>query len=162
MGFSKKHMNRMQEILRYQGKKITVAESCTGGLIASKITAISGSSDVFDGSIVSYSNLIKEKELGVNEQVLKSFGAVSKQVVSQMLDGVIQKFDADYAIAVSGIAGPGGGSEQKPVGTVVIGIASKNDQKLIKQYKFDGDRITVQKKATKKALKKLYKLIKST
>ena len=121
--FSKKDMIKLQNLLRKSKKTITTAESCTGGLVASLITKISGSSDIFNGSIVTYSNSIKNKELGVLNESLDKFGAVSKQVVSEMLDGVLKKFEADFAIAISGVAGPNGGTKNKPVGTIVIGIA---------------------------------------
>ena len=121
--FSKKDMIKLQNLLRKSKKTITTAESCTGGLVASMITKISGSSDIFNGSIVTYSNSIKNKELDVLNESLDKFGAVSKQVVSEMLDGVLRKFEADFAIAISGIAGPNGGTKNKPVGTIVIGIA---------------------------------------
>lgn len=123
--FSKKDMIKLQNLLRKSKKTITTAESCTGGLVASIITKISGSSDIFNGSIVTYSNSIKNKELGVLNESLDKFGAVSKQVVSEMLDGVLKKFEADFAIAISGIAGPNGGTKNKPVGTIVIGIADR-------------------------------------
>ncbi|HAC71020.1 MAG TPA: CinA family protein, partial [Arcobacter skirrowii] len=121
--FSKKDMITLQNLLRENHLTITAAESCTGGLVASMITKISGSSDVFNGSIVTYSNKIKNQELGVLKSTLKDFGAVSKEVVSEMLKGVIKKFDASYGIAISGVAGPNGGTKNKPVGMVVIGIS---------------------------------------
>ena len=113
--FSKKDMIKLQNLLRKSKKTITTAESCTGGLVASLITKISGSSDIFNGSIVTYSNSIKNKELGVLNESLDKFGAVSKQVVSEMLDGVLKKFEADFAIAISGVAGPNGGTKNKLV-----------------------------------------------
>src|SRR5574344_2224899 len=121
--FSKKNMIKLQKLLRKSKKTITTAESCTGGLVASMITKISGSSDIFNGSIVTYSNKIKNQELNVRNETLERFGAVSIEVVNEMLDGAISKFEADFAIAISGIAGPSGGNEKKPVGTVVIGIS---------------------------------------
>ncbi|MFY9083220.1 CinA family protein, partial [Aliarcobacter butzleri] len=104
--FNKKDMIELQDILRNNKKTITTAESCTGGLVASMITKVSGSSDIFNGSIVSYSNKIKNQELNVNNETLEKFGAVSTEVVNEMLDGAIKKFEADFAIAISGIAGP--------------------------------------------------------
>ncbi len=159
--FSQKDMIELQELLRKNEKSITSAESCTGGLIAHLITNISGSSDIFKGSIVSYANEIKEKELKVKNKTLKKYGAVSKKVVSQMLKGVLPKFKADFAIAVSGIAGPSGGSEKKPVGTVIIGISDKNNQ-VIKKYFFKGNRKDIQIQASKTALKEISKFIKKT
>ena len=123
--FNDNDMINLQNLLRKHNKTITCAESCTGGLVASLITRISGSSDIFNGSIVTYSNKIKNQELNVKNETLEKFGAVSTEVVNEMLDGVIKKFDANFAIAISGIAGPNGGTKSKPVGTVVIGISDE-------------------------------------
>jgi nicotinamide-nucleotide amidase len=142
----------MQNILRGKNYTLTCAESCTGGLIASKITEISGSSDIFKGSIVTYSNDIKEQELKVSKEIMIKHGVVSIEVVSQMLDGVLDKFDSTYAIAVSGVAGPNGGTQNKPVGTVVIGIKNIFGYLEVKQYKFEGDRKKIQILAMKTAL----------
>ena len=106
------------QLLRERGKTLTTAESCTGGLIASMLTRIPGSSDAFHAGFVTYANDIKHKVLGVNETTLLEHGAVSEEVVADMARGAMQRAGADYAIAVSGIAGPGGGSADKPVGTV--------------------------------------------
>lgn len=108
------------ESLSERGEQIALAESCTGGLIASMITSVPGSSAVFEAGIVSYSNAIKQSQLGVSEQTLTQFGAVSEQCVMEMAAGVMALSNADYAVAVSGIAGPDGGTEEKPVGTVWI------------------------------------------
>lgn len=160
--FTKKDMLKLQDILRKSNKTITVAESCTGGLIASMITKISGSSDIFNGSIVSYSNNIKNRELNVKNKTLESFGAVSVEVVDEMLSGVIEKFNADFAIAISGIAGPTGATKNKPVGTVVIGVCNNSNKRKIDIYHFDGNREEVQINASKTALKKILKFIKKT
>ncbi|MBI9036946.1 MAG: competence/damage-inducible protein A [Bacteroidales bacterium] len=109
------------------GKSLSTAESCTGGAIAKMITSISGSSNYYMGSVVAYSNDIKEKILGVKHQTLIDNGAVSEDVVKEMAIGVKNKFNTDFAIATSGIAGPGGAVEGKPVGTTWIAIASPND-----------------------------------
>ena len=110
-------------------KKITFAESCTGGLIASNLTKIPGSSSCFEGSVVTYANRIKNEWLGVEDITLEKYGAVSEQTVKEMLLGAIQISKADYAIAVSGIAGPDGGTPNKPVGTVHIGVCDKKKLK---------------------------------
>lgn len=119
--------------------KVSFAESCTAGLIASKIGEIPGASDVFDGSLVSYSNSIKNIWLGVEGEILNEFGAVSKECVSKMLEGTLKMSNADFALAVSGIAGPTGGSQQKPVGTVFIG-ARDNDREIVREFRIKGDR----------------------
>ncbi len=111
-------------LLREKGKTLSTAESCTGGNIAQLITSIAGSSDYFKGSIVAYSNEIKENFLDVPHQTLIDHGAVSEPTVLAMAEGIKQRFDTDYAIAVSGIAGPGGGTDEKPVGTTWIAIAT--------------------------------------
>lgn len=160
--FNKKDMIELQDILRNNKKTITTAESCTGGLVASMITKISGSSDIFNGSIVSYSNKIKNQELNVNNETLEKFGAVSTEVVNKMLDGAIKKFEADFAIAISGIAGPTGATKNKPVGTVVIGISDANNAKIIDTFYFKGTREEVQIQAAKTSLKKILKFVKKT
>jgi nicotinamide-nucleotide amidase len=154
-----KNMEHLQNILRKNKWTITAAESCTGGLIASQITKISGSSDIFRGSVVTYCNDIKEQELGVKKQTMIENGAVSIETVSEMLDGVLKKFDATYAIAVSGIAGPNGGSVEKPVGTVVIGIANNIGYKSVDRYHFIGNREEVQIQAANRAFELIYKKI---
>ena len=111
-------------LLKKNNKTLSTAESCTGGYISHLITSISGSSDYYSGSIISYSNEIKENILGVSKQSIIEHGAVSKEVVTQMAVGVKNKINTDYSIAVSGIAGPLGGSEEKPVGTIWIAIAT--------------------------------------
>jgi len=160
--FNKEDMIKLQNILRDEKQSITTAESCTGGLIAHMITKIPNSSDIFNGAIVSYSNNIKHQELGVENNILNSFGAVSKEVVSQMLEGVSKKFEAEYAIAVSGIAGPSGGSKDKPVGTVVIGCIGPLGEKIIDIHHFKGSREEVQIQAAKTGLLKILKFIKKT
>ncbi|MDG1945658.1 MAG: CinA family nicotinamide mononucleotide deamidase-related protein [Halioglobus sp.] len=106
------------QLLRQRGASLTTAESCTGGLIASMLTRIPGSSDSFHAGFVTYSNAIKQSVLGVSEKTLSEHGAVSEEVVREMAGGALKRSAADYTIAVSGIAGPGGGTADKPVGTV--------------------------------------------
>ncbi len=114
------------EMLKERGASISTAESCTGGLVGNLITAVPGSSAYFKGGAITYSNEMKSKLLGVKESTLESFGAVSEETVKEMVVGAIRLFDTDYAIAVSGIAGPGGGTAEKPVGTVWIAVGSKD------------------------------------
>jgi len=151
-------MQKLQDILKKNNQTITCAESCTGGLIASMITELSGSSAIFRGSVVTYCNDIKEQELGVKKETMIKYGAVSTQTVDEMLNGVIEKFDADYAIAVSGVAGPTGGTKDKPVGTVVVGVKKRNSPPISKIYHFEGGRKTVQIKASVKAFEKIFEI----
>lgn len=115
-------------MLQQNKKTISTAESCTGGSIASLMTSVAGSSAYFEGSIVSYSNRIKETMLHVKEQTLIAKGAVSEEVVIEMLKGLLDGLETDYGIAVSGIMGPGGGSAEKPVGTVWVAVGNKEKQ----------------------------------
>lgn len=142
------------EKLSHAGKKLSLAESCTGGLIASYITKESGSSAVFDGSLVTYSNRLKSNWLAVDTQTLESFGAVSEKVVLEMSEGVLNVSDADYAIAVSGVAGPDGGSKEKPVGTVFICVRTKEKVK-VEQLHFEGDRNYIQEQSALYAIRML-------
>lgn len=112
------------QLLREKGMTLSTAESCTGGNIAQLITSIAGSSDYYKGSVVAYSNEIKEHILGVPQQLLVAYGAVSEQTVTAMAEGIRALFSTHYAIAVSGIAGPGGGTNEKPVGTTWIAVAT--------------------------------------
>ena len=144
--------------LSENSKKLTIAESCTGGLIASKITSQSGASTVLEGSLITYSNAIKHEWLGVDQEVFDKFGAVSSECVAQMNQGAISISKADFSLAVSGIAGPSGATEYKPVGTVVIGVGIKNGDKIetiTKEFHFEGDRNYVQDQTLYSAVKML-------
>jgi nicotinamide-nucleotide amidase len=107
------------------GRKIAVAESCTGGLVAAALTEIPGSSDILGAAFVTYSNEAKNKLIGVSMELIETFGAVSIAVAWAMAQGALDKSGADVAVAITGVAGPGGGTEKKPVGTVVFGQARK-------------------------------------
>lgn len=109
------------------GRKVAVAESCTGGLVAAALTEIAGSSSVLDRGFVTYSNDAKMEVLGVSEDVIETFGAVSIAVAWSMAQGVLKQSGADTAVAITGVAGPDGGTEQKPVGTVVFACARRDD-----------------------------------
>lgn len=137
---------------------ITTAESCTGGLIAATIVNVSGASGCFNEGYITYANEAKVRLLGVSEESIRSFGVVSDVVVAEMAEGALNKADADIAIAVSGIAGPLGGSPEKPVGTVYIGIClrDKTDKSLTKasyKFYFEGDRSEIRDKTVQEALK---------
>lgn len=113
-------------LLREKGRTLAVAESCTGGNIAHRITLLAGSSDIFNGGVIAYSNKLKINILNVNSVDIETFGAVSRQVVEQMAQGVCLLTNSDFGIATSGISGPGGGTDEKPVGTVWIAVCSRN------------------------------------
>ena len=140
--------------LKLHDKKISFAESCTGGLLSYYFTKNNGASDVFDGSLVTYSNILKENWLAVSHDVLNDYGAVSQEVVTEMSDGVLNVSSADYALSISGIAGDGGGTELKPVGTVYIGVRSKTKHKE-EHLLFQGDRNYVQHQSALYAIKML-------
>ena len=123
------------ERLRSSGLTVGTAESCTGGSIASLLTSVPGSSDYFLGSVVSYANKIKQQVLGVSGSDLETYGAVSRQVVEQMAKGALQVLGCDYSVSTSGVAGPGGGTPEKPVGTVWIAVANK-ETVISKEYRF--------------------------
>jgi len=127
------------DLLRKSEKTVSTAESCTGGAIAARITRIAGSSDYFRGSLVAYSNDVKEQQLEVNPDSIKNYGAVSEQVVKQMAEGAQKKFQTDCSIATSGVAGPGGGTKEKPVGTVWIAVATSKGAKA-KRFQFGNNR----------------------
>lgn len=144
--------------LEANNKKITSVESCTGGLISSMLTKQPGISNVFDGAIISYANKIKESWIGVNVDTLKNYGAVSENCVSEMLSGALTASGADFALATSGIAGPDGGDKSKPVGTVFVGVKSKNQDMSIVRLLLDGNRHYIQTQSAYYAFKLLLQL----
>ncbi len=151
-------VKKVIDILSSRGHSLTFAESCTGGLIVSTFTAVAGVSSILNGAVVSYSNEIKSKWLGVKEETLIKYGAVSKDTVNEMLDGVIKLSNADGAIAVSGIAGPDGGTKEKPIGTVFIGVKYL-DRVIIKRFNFIGSRVEIQREATTTAIELFIKIL---
>lgn len=138
--------------------KIGFAESCTGGLVSSKITDVSGSSSVFWGSVISYSNDVKKKSLNVDGESLKDHGSVSVEVAKEMAYGARRTLGVDIAISTTGIAGPNGGSENKPVGTVCIGISTKNKTEAFR-LEFKGNREILKERFAKAALYKLLEVL---
>jgi nicotinamide-nucleotide amidase len=139
------------ETLKERNESISFAESCTGGRIVAEFTAISGASSVLNGSAVTYSNEIKSQWLGVDEKIFIKHGAVSRECVNAMLKGIVIMAKSQHAIAVSGIAGPTGGTEEKPVGTVYLGVNIKGNIS-VKHHLFKGDRESVQEQATDTAI----------
>ncbi len=137
---------------REAGLRIAVAESCTGGLISGALTAVAGSSDVFERGFVTYSYEAKTENLGVPAALLKSDGAVSEAVAGAMAEGALANSAADIAVAVTGVAGPDGGTEEKPVGLVHIACARKGQETISEQHQFDGDRDAVRMQSVGAAL----------
>ncbi|MGB7567160.1 MAG: CinA family protein [Chitinivibrionales bacterium] len=139
---------------------LAVAESCTGGMLGAAITSIPGSSAYFKGGVIAYSNEIKEKVLGVPVSLLETKGAVSAEVAEAMAEGAIKLCGSSCGIAVSGIAGPDGGSADKPVGLVCIGICLREQVRSF-EFRFTGDREGIRKEATKAGLRKMVERLKA-
>lgn len=145
------HAEKLGNMLRERNFTVSCAESCTGGGIAYAITGVAGSSAWFNQSWVTYSNLAKQQQLGVPSQILEEYGAVSKQTALAMIAGVLAHSEADLAVSVTGIAGPGGGSEDKPVGLVWFGFAINGSQITVAQQ-FTGNRKAIRQQAINFAL----------
>ena len=143
---------QLGQLLKLKEKKIATAESCTGGWIAQIITEVSGSSAWFDRGFVTYSNSAKVQMLGVNPETLNKFGAVSTQTATEMVKGALAHSEADCAIAVTGIAGPDGGTADKPVGTVFIAWAYKNREVKVVQQQLTGNRHQIRRQTVKIAI----------
>lgn len=140
------------------GRVLATAESCTGGWISQAITMVPGSSNWFDCGFVTYTNRSKEELLGVRGDTLERHGAVSEMTVREMAQGVLQRTRADCSVAVSGVAGPGGGSADKPVGTVWLAVASRDGTTQARCLHLDGDRDAVRRQAVITALRMLIEL----
>ncbi|ROU00415.1 nicotinamide-nucleotide amidase [Marinobacter sp. R17] len=150
------------DLLRQKGQMITTAESCTGGWVAKVLTDRAGSSDYVHSGLVTYSNDAKRGLLGVSETALEEYGAVSEPVVREMVAGALAATGADVAVAISGVAGPGGGSEDKPVGTVWFAWGrSAADTQCVVQY-FDGDRDAVRRQAVQFVLEGVHRFLAET
>jgi len=143
------------------GSRLACAESCTGGLAAAAITGIPGSSEYFAGGVVAYSNEAKENMLGVSTQTIDQAGAVSEPTALAMASGAARAFGADFAFSITGVAGPGGGSEEKPVGTVWFGFYARGVVSA-EVRRFAGDRAAVREAATAFALEKMADTARST
>lgn len=141
--------------LTAKGWKLITAESCTGGGLAYAITQIPGSSHWLERGLVTYSNISKEELLGVNSQTLANFGSVSKQTAQEMAEGALRNSKAQISIALTGIAGPDGGSDQKPVGTVWIACAATSTPTLVTRHLFPGNRSEIREQAIRTALELL-------
>lgn len=146
------------KLLKKHGLTVTTAESCTGGLLSSKLVDVPGVSEVFREGYITYSDKAKRKNLNVSKATLKKYGAVSKQTAREMAIGAAFAADADVAIAVTGIAGPDGGTEEKPVGLVFIGCYM-NDRVIVEEHHFEGDRSQIRAQSADSALRLLCAVI---
>jgi PncC family amidohydrolase len=149
-----KLINKVSDELKKHRVTIATAESCTGGLLAHTLTNVSGSSEYFDCGVISYSNTAKMRLLDVPEQLLKNYGAVSKEVAAAMAKAIQQRAQVNYGLATTGIAGPTGGTKDKPVGLVYIALSTKNTV-VVKQFLFSGDRLSNKENTCTAALKLL-------
>ena len=140
------------ELLAKRGRTLAIAESCTGGLISSRITDVAGSSEVFRYGFVTYANEAKQELVGVSQDALRSYGAVSSPVARQMAEGALKAGEADIAVAVTGIAGPAGGSEEKPVGTVFLGLAERGRETQVYQQFHPWARAAFKRQVSQSAL----------
>jgi len=152
-------LHKVSSLLKEKGLTVATAESCTGGLIAHTLTNVSGSSLYFDRGVVSYSNRAKMELLGVSSQVLEKHGAVSKETAKAMAEGVRLRSGVDVGVSTTGIAGPTGGTKDKPVGLVYIGVSTR-DETVVKKFLFKGDRLSNKESACEAALKMLFELLK--
>lgn len=141
-----------------KGKTLATAESCTGGGIGAALTAVPGASQVYLGGVISYTNDVKHRVLGVPQETLDTYGAVSSPVAGAMAGGVRNLLGADVAVSVTGLAGPGGDDFGNPVGTVCIGYADRH-RKLARQYHFEGDREAVREQSVRAALELILEAI---
>ena len=148
----------MGRVLERRGKTLAVGESCTGGLLSGSITSVNGSSAYFLGGVVAYANAVKTRELGVDAATLRRHGAVSARVACLMAQGARKRFRADIGVAVTGIAGPAGGTATKPVGLVYIGTADAAGC-VAREFQFKGDRETVRKRSCEAALRMIKELL---
>jgi len=152
-------LSQLSALLVEKNKKIATAESCTGGWIAKSITDVEGCSQWFECSVVTYSNQSKIDLLGVQKNLLDLYGAVSQPVVKDMVLGVLDRCNANIGISVSGIAGPGGGTEDKPIGTVWIAWATPGVFVEAKRFRFKGDRESIRLQSVYEALKGVERLL---
>lgn len=144
--------------LRGRGMRIAVAESCTGGMLGMRLTAIPGSSDVVEGGTIAYANAVKVRELGVSEDILAAHGAVSEETAREMARGVRARFGVDVGVSITGVAGPGGGSPEKPVGTFCVGVDVRGAIRAVRSSGV-GDRQEIRQRATQAALNLLRKAL---
>ena len=146
------------DLLRKKGWTLSIAESCTGGLVCDRITNIPGSSDYFMGGMINYSNESKARHLGISLDYIKRDGAVSPQVARKMAQGVRKTFNTTFGLSTTGVAGPTGGTKRSPIGRVFIGVA-KGKRTWVGKEDFKGSRREIKKQAAEKSLEFLYKIL---
>jgi len=151
---------KINSIMRKEGPSLSVAESCTGGLVSKLLTDVPGSSEFFSGGVVSYSNEVKARVLGVTPATLEDHGAVSPETAREMAEGILALMGTDLSVAITGIAGPSGGSAAKPVGLVYIAVAGKNRETGVKKFRFSGSREEIRESSAAAALEMLLTLLK--
>lgn len=152
-------LEKVSKKLKKNNLSLVTAESCTGGWVAKLITDLAGSSAIFDRGFVTYSNAAKQDMLNVSATVLDSFGAVSEEVAFEMVDGAINNSQADIALSITGVAGPGGGTKEKPVGMVCFGWLKRGDEPRTETVYFEGDRGLVRQQSVEYSLNGVIKLI---
>lgn len=145
-------------LLKRKNALVSTAESCTGGLVAASLVNVAGASEVFHAGFITYANEAKEKMLGVSHETLEKYGAVSRQTAEEMAKGAAREGGSETSIATTGIAGPGGGSQEKPVGLVYIGTCAFGEV-LVKKYQFKGSREEIRKAAAAAGLKQLKEML---
>lgn len=154
-------VEELKDLLTPRHMMIATAESCTGGLIAATITDLPGSSSIFDRGFVTYTNDAKSDMLGVDPAQIQEYGAVSAEVATAMVAGALTQSNAGLAVSCTGIAGPGGATESKPVGLVYIGLAGQDSEPRAYKHHFDGDRVAIRQKTVEQALNYLIDFLKS-
>lgn len=145
-------------LMREKNLTLAAAESCTGGMLSSRMIDVAGVSDVYKAGFVTYANEAKQKLIGVKEETLMKYGAVSEQTAREMVAGALRAAEADMAVAITGIAGPGGGTKEKPVGLVYIACGSAEDI-VVERCLFDGSRSEIRQASAEHALEMLYREI---
>ena len=150
-----------QEIIQFMTEHkqtLSAAESCTGGMFSARVINTPGASAVYEAGFVTYANKAKHKLIGVKKKTLKEYSAVSKETAKEMVKGTLKATGADYAVSITGIAGPGGGTEEKPVGLVYIGCGRKHHI-VVKQYHFSGNRTQIREASVENALIQLWEVL---
>ena len=159
-GIDEDLLKKVSTLLKEKKLKVATAESCTGGMLGNLLTNISGSSEYYDRGIISYSNRAKMELLGVSKETLDRYGAVSEPVAEEMAEGIRKRSKVDIGVSTTGIAGPTGGTKDKPVGLVYVGVSTK-ERTIVRKFLFRGDRIENKESACNAALSMLLEVLES-